>query len=326
MTSSAAPPLVAVVGPTATGKSDLAVALARTLGGEVVGADSRQVYHGMAIGTAQPGPALLAAVPHHLIGFLDPATPFGLAQYLDLARAAIAGIRAPGRLPIVTGGTGQYVAALVQSWSVPRVPPDPALRATLSAEAERAGPQALHKRLAAIDQTAAATIHPHNVRRVIRALEVILHSGRLFSAQRLRSQTTQGALIGLELPRETLYERIDRRVEAMYDAGLLAEVRRLAAAGYRRDLPSMGSIGYPEAWAALAGEITPAEAIRRTQLATHRLARQQLTWFRRAALGINWLRADRPDLVQAALGLIEAAAGGTQDEGDDAVHQDARHR
>lgn len=318
-------PLVAVVGPTATGKSELAVALARALGGEVVGADSRQVYRGMAIGTAQPGPALLSAVPHHLIGFLDPAAPFGLAQYLDLARAAIAAIRARGRRPIVAGGTGQYLAALLEGWDVPRVPPDPALRAALASEAERRGRPALHARLAARDPAAAAAIHPHNLRRVIRALEVIEHTGRPFSSQHDRARAVVGCRIGLELSREALYERIDRRVEAMYTAGLLDEVRRLAAAGYRRDLPSMASIGYPEAWAALAGEVTPAEALRRTQLATHRLARQQLTWFRRAALGIVWLRADRPDLLDAALGAITARVSRTEEENSDAVHQDARH-
>ncbi len=318
-------PLVAIVGPTATGKSELAVALARALVGEIVGADSRQIYRGMAIGTAQPDPELLAAAAHHLIGFLAPDSPFGLAQYLDLAREAIAAIRARGRLPILAGGTGQYLAALLEGWSVPRVPPDPALRAALGAEAERSGPRALHARLAGLDPAAAAAIHPHNVRRVIRALEVIEHSGRRFSEQQGRSPATAGVVIGLELPREALYERIDRRVERMYAAGLLDELRRLAAAGYRRDLPSMASIGYPEAWAALAGEITQAEAIRRTQLATHRLARQQLTWFRRAAIGITWLQAGRTDLLGAALSFIETRPARRYDEGDDAVHEDARH-
>ncbi len=319
-------PLIAIVGPTATGKSELAVALARAIGGEIVGADSRQVYRGMAIGTAQPEPELLAAAPHHLIGFLNPDSPFGLAQYLDVAREAIAAVRARGRRPILAGGTGQYLAALLQGWSVPRVPPDLALRAALTAEAERGGPLALHARLAALDPADAAAIHPHNLRRVIRALEVIEHTGRRFSEQQGRSPATAGAVLGLELPREALYERIDRRVERMYAAGLLDEVRRLAEAGYRRDLPSMASIGYPEAWAALAGEVRPAEAIRRTQLATHRLARQQLTWFRRAALGIIWLRAGRPDLLDAALAAIDGQRGRRRDEDDDAVHEDARHR
>lgn len=320
-----AAPLIAIVGPTASGKSELAVALAHALGGEVVGADSRQVYRGMAIGTAQPGTELLSAVPHHLISFLAPDSPFGLAQYLDLAHEAIAAIRARGRVPIVVGGTGQYIAALLEGWHVPRVPPDPALRATFAAEAERLGAATLHARLAALDPAAAAAIHPRNVRRVVRALEVIEHTGRPFSAQQQRHGAAAGIVVGLDLPRETLYERIDRRVEAMYNAGLLDEVRWLAEAGYRRDLPSMASIGYPEAWAALTGEIAMDEAIRHTQLATHRLARQQFTWFRRMASGVTWLRADRLDLLDAAVATLQAPPVRPEHEEDDAVHQDARN-
>jgi len=315
-------PLIAVVGPTATGKSELAVALARALGGEVVGADSRQVYRGMVIGTAQPGPELLAAVPHHLIGFLAPNAPFGLATYLDLARDAIAGIRGRGHLPILAGGTGQYVAALVEDWAVPRVPPDAAFRAALEAEAERLGRQALHDRLGRLDAEAAATIHPHNLRRVIRALEVIKHTGRSFSAQRGSGNAANVIALGLELPREALYARSDRRVEAMYAAGLLDEVRDLRAAGYARNLPSMASIGYPEAWAALSGEIGADEAIRRTQVATHRLARQQFTWFRRAGLRLHWLQADRPDLTEAALARVRRLFE-PPNEDCHAIHEDA---
>ncbi|HLZ73005.1 MAG TPA: tRNA (adenosine(37)-N6)-dimethylallyltransferase MiaA [Dehalococcoidia bacterium] len=325
MSRAAPEPLIAVVGPTATGKSELAVVLAQVLGGEVIGADSRQVYQGMAIGTAQPGLELQAAVPHHLVGFLPPDAPFGLAIYLDSAREAIAGIWARGRVPILAGGTGQYLAALIEGWNVPRVPPHAAFRAALAAQAERDGREALHQRLATLDPDAAAGIHPHNLRRVIRALEVIEHSGRPFSVQRGSGGQERATVLGLELPRELLYERIDRRVEAMYAAGLLDEVRQLERDGFGSTLPSMAGIGYPEAWAVSRGEVSAAEAIRRTQLATHRLARQQLTWFRRAALGIHWLRADRADLREAALAHIRRRRSAVEPtEETDALHEDAR--
>lgn len=317
--------LIAVVGATATGKSDVAVALAQALGGEIVGADSRQVYRGMAIGTAQPPPEQLRAVPHHLIGNIAPDAAFGLASYLDLAKAAIADIRSRGRVAIVAGGTGQYVRALLEDWTVPRVPPDRALRAALAAEAHARGVEALHTRLAAVDPTAATAIHPNNMRRVIRALEVFAYTGRPISAQQ-RASRSLAIVIGLALPRDTLYERIDRRVEAMYAAGLLDEVAALAAAGYGPHLPSMASIGYPEAWAAHAGDLDPAEAIRRTQLATHRLARQQHTWFRPDDARIAWLDAAEPWVAAQAIETVRRLLRGRGPdlEANGAVHEDAR--
>jgi tRNA dimethylallyltransferase len=285
-------PIVAVVGATATGKSEVAVALARALDGEIVGADSRQVYQGMAIGTAQPTPAQLAAVPHHLIGFLPPDARFSLGEYLERARTVIAAIRARGRLPIVAGGTGQYVWALLEGWEVPRVPPDDALRDALHAYAREHGPEALYQRLREADPDAAAFIDPRNVRRVARALEVIAATGRPFSAQRRRGPAERAIVIGLRLPYAQLDARIDRRVEEMYRAGFLDEVRALEGAGYGPDLPSMRSIGYPEAWKALRGETSVANAIAATQMATRRLARRQGAWFRAGDPRIVWLDAD----------------------------------
>ena len=302
-------PLVAVVGATATGKSEVAVALARALNGEVVGADSRQVYRGMAIGTAQPDAALLAAVPHHLIGCLPPDAPFSLANYLDSARAAITAIRARGRLPIVAGGTGQYVWALLEGWDVPRVPPDYTLRAELEAFAAEQGAEALHGRLAAADPDAAALIHPNNVRRTVRALEVIAHSGRPFSRQRGRRDDEDAIAVGLRLPRNDLYERIDGRVHAMYAAGIADEVRALQTAGYRFDLPSQRSIGYPEAWRFIVGALTEREAIAATQIATHRLARQQATWFRADDRRIAWIDAGG-GAGERAIAAVTARLGG----------------
>jgi tRNA dimethylallyltransferase len=307
-------PLIAVVGATATGKTGVGIALARALDGEIVGADSRQVYRGMAIGTAQPTADELAAAPHHLVGVVAPDEPFGLAEYLDRARAAIAAIHGRGRLPILVGGTGQYVWALLEGWTVPRVAPDAALRSELARFVAEGGADALHERLRAVDPVAAAAIHPNNVRRVIRALEVFQHSGRPISAQQRRVALDHVAVIGMELERDALYRRIDERVVEMYRRGLLDEVRALERAGYDPHLPSMASIGYPEAWAVLRGDLTVGEAIARTQTATHRLARQQSTWFRRDDTRIAWLDAADAAAEQAvALAPARLAALGTKD-------------
>ncbi len=285
------PPLIAVVGATGTGKTAAGIALAQALDGEIVGADSRQVYRGMAIGTAQPSAAELAAIPHHLVGFLSPDEPFGLATYLDLARASITAIRERGRRPIIVGGTGQFIWALLDGWAVPRVPPDDAFRARWEQFAAQNGPLALHARLGQADSAAAAVIHPHNIRRVIRALEVMEHTGELFSVQQRRLPDNDVTILGLSHERTVLYETIDRRVESMYARGLLDEVRALARLGYTCDLPAMASIGYPEAWAAAAGTMSHSEVIRLTQFATHRLVRQQSTWFRSADARIRWIAA-----------------------------------
>lgn len=305
-------PLLAVVGATATGKTASGIALARAFDGEIVGADSRQVYRGMAIGTAQPSAEELAAAPHHLIGFLSPAEPFGLATYLDMAAASIAAIRARGRRPIIVGGTGQFIWALLEGWTVPRVLPDAAFRAELEQYAAQHGPEALHTRLRGVDEPAALLIHPRNVRRVIRALEVIRHTGEPFSAQRRRLAVEEVRVVGLSLERTALYNRIDRRLESMYEHGLLEEVRDLARQGFSADLPSMASIGYPEAWAAVNGEISCDEAIRRTQFATHRLVRLQSTWFRSGDARIRWVDVSSASDPQVLAGLVVAAANGDQ--------------
>lgn len=311
------PRLIAVVGATATGKTGVGVALARRFGGEIVGADSRQVYRGMAIGTAQPSPAELAAAPHHLVGNVAPDVPFGLADYLDRARDCVERIRSRGRLPLLVGGTGQYVWALLEAWSVPRVAPDPALRADLERFATEYGTAALHERLRSVDPVAAAAIHPNNVRRVVRALEVFSHTGQPISAQQQRRRSLDGALVlGLALPREELYRRIDARVVAMYRRGLLDELRALDAAGYGPDLPSMASIGYPEAWGVLRGAMSEDAAILRTQQATHRLARQQGTWFRAGDPRIAWLDA-AADAERRALDRAEAWLSGTETKARD---------
>lgn len=297
--------LIAVVGPTASGKTALAVGLAEQLGGEVVNADSRQVYRYMDIGTAKPTPVERARAPHHLTDICDPDEPFGLADFLAAAGRTIDDITRRTRLPVVAGGTGQYVRALIEGWQAPPVAPDPGLRGELTERAERDGPAALHTELATRDPEAAAAIHPRNVRRVVRALEVVRATGQPFSQQRRRGEAPYRALmLGLALTRETLYRRIDERVDRMFAAGLVDEVRRLLALGYGRDLPAMNSIGYAQVCSFLAGDLTLAEAIARTKTGTHRLARTQANWFRRDDARIRWLDAEHGPPVAAAVAAV----------------------
>jgi tRNA dimethylallyltransferase len=301
------PRLVAVVGATATGKTALAIELARRLDGEIISADSRQVYRSMDIGTAKPTAVEQAAAPHWLIDAVSPDEPFTLAQFLDMANAALAVIWARGRLPIVAGGTGQYVWALLEGWRVPRVPPDRALRAGLEERASREGVAALLEDLRAIDPESARTIDPSNARRIIRAIEVTRATGRPFSAWRKKDPPQfESRIIGLRMERDALYSRIDQRVDGMMAAGLVEEVRRLNAAGYGCDLASMASIGYREVCAHLRGELTLADVAARIKTETHRLARMQHTWFREDDPRIAWLDADAADLVERATAVARS--------------------
>jgi len=292
--------LVAIVGPTASGKSRIALDLARELGGEIVNADSREVYRGMDIGTAKPTAADRGRVPHHLFDIADPADGFSLALYRDAARAALNDIWDRDAFAWLVGGTGQYVWALLEDWQVPEVPPDEELRAQLAAFAKSRGVLALHARLAEVDPLAAERIDARNVRRVVRALEVFQHSGIPMSAWQTKSKPDfEFLLFGIELPREELYQRIDRRVESMFAGGFVDEVRALLDAGVPADAPAMSSIGYGEAVRQLRGEITLVEAIQATQWATHRLARQQAQWFRRNDKRITWVH-DAQDIEMQA--------------------------
>jgi tRNA dimethylallyltransferase len=296
--------LVAVVGATATGKTALAIAVARALDGEIINADSRQVYRGMDIGTAKPTVAEQAAARHWLIDAVRPNEPFTLADFLAAASAAIADIRSRGKLPIVAGGTGQYVWALLEGWRVPRVPPDRALRAELEAVAAHQGVDALASMLRAIDPASAVAIDPRNVRRVVRAIEVTRATGRPYSAwQKKDAPQTDMRIIGLRMGRDALYRRIDARVDAMLAAGFVAEVERLRADGYGCDLPSMSGIGYRQICEHLGGQCTLDDAVARIKTETHRLARMQHTWFRFADTRISWIDAEAPDLIERALAV-----------------------
>ncbi len=299
-------PLLAVVGPTATGKTGLAIDLALRLQGEIVSADSRQLYQGMDIGTAKPTPEERARVPHHLLDIITPETPYTLTQYQADAQAAIAGIAARGHLPLLVGGTGLYIRAVVDNLAIPEVPPNWELRRDLEAQAAREGAAALHARLATLDPASAASIDPANVRRVIRALEVCLVTGQPFSSlQGARPSPYRALLLGLTCDRALLYARADRRVDAMLAAGLVDEVRALAARGYDWRLPAMTSLGYGEIGAYLRGETSLEEAITRLKFNTHSYIRRQYSWFRPDAR-IHWLECEMPKLADAALAVIHA--------------------
>ena len=300
-------PLVCVVGPTAVGKTALAVALARRFGGEVVNADSRQVYRGMTIGTAKPTAEEMAAAPHHLIDILDAPENFGLGQFLDVAADVLRDIRSRGRLPIVCGGTGQYVWALAEGQQLAAVPPDPGFRAELEVEAKHKGAEVLHRRLAGIDPARAAALDARNVRRVIRALEIHHVTRRLPSE--LQPVSTQGGnalVLGLTMPRELLYRRIDERVDLMMADGFLREVEELRAAGFPMNTGPLNSPGYRELGQHLDSELSLEEAVARTKTKTHRLARRQYAWFKPGDPRICWLDADAPRLAERASDVVSA--------------------
>ena len=286
------PPLIIIVGPTAVGKTELSLQLAERLDGEIVSADSRLFYRGMDIGTAKPTPAERARVPHHLIDVADPDQTWSLAVFQRAATQAIAAIRARGKLPFLVGGTGQYVQAVTHAWAPPAAAPDPRLRAELERMAESNGKDWLHTQLAALDPAAAKSIDPRNLRRTVRALEVVLTTGRKFSEQRGQGDSPYRLLtLGLTRPRPELYARVDARIEAMFAAGLLDEVRGLLAKGYSPELPAMSSIGYRECAAVLEGRMTLEEAKIQMRRLTRIFVRRQANWFKLEDPKIKWFEA-----------------------------------
>jgi tRNA dimethylallyltransferase len=297
--------VIAVVGPTAAGKSGLAVALAQALGGEVINADSMQVYRGMDIGTAKLTPAERHGVPHHLLDLWDVRQTANVADYQRLARAAIADIGARGRVPILAGGSGLYVRAALEDLSFPGTDPD--IRARLESELAETGPAALHARLAAADPAAARAILPSNGRRIVRALEVIELTGRPFTASLPDYAAGAAAVparqLGLRLPRDELDRRIEARVGQMWAAGFEQEVRRLEQQGLREGLTASRALGYQQLLRHLAGETTLDQARDETVRATRRFARRQESWFRRDPR-ITWLDATAPGLLTQALSVI----------------------
>jgi tRNA dimethylallyltransferase len=274
--------------------------------GEVINGDSRQVYRHMDIGTAKPGAAERAIVPHHLYDIVDPDEPFSLARYLARANETLADCWLRAVLPIVVGGSGQYVWALLEGWQVPRVAPDHSLRAELEARAGREGAQSLVDELTRVDPAYAATVDTKNLRRVIRALEVYKRTGQPLSSCRTRTPPDfSWTALGLAFPRDEVYSRIDTRVDAMMGAGLLDEVRGLIERDYPCDLPSMSGIGYRQLCQHLAGELSLTDAVERIKTETHRLARMQSNWFRQNDERIHWLDS-RDDTFSQALRVVES--------------------
>jgi tRNA dimethylallyltransferase len=292
-------PLIVILGPTAVGKTEVALQLAERLDGEIVSADSRLFYRGMDIGTAKPSPAERKRVPHHLIDVADPDQTWSLAMFQEAARKAIAGIHARLKLPFLVGGTGQYVRAVTEGWAPPGVRADERLRSVLERMAAQKGAPWLHARLMAVDPASAQGIDARNVRRTIRAWEVILLTGRRFSEQRARIHSPYAlCLIGLTRPRPELYERIDERIEAMFASGLLDEARGLLARGYASDLPSMSGIGYRECAAVLRGEMSLDEARTQMKRLTRVFVRRQANWFKANDPAIRWFDAGRTRVAE----------------------------
>ena len=301
----ARPPLIVILGPTAAGKTSLSLDLATRFDGEIVGADSRQIYQGMDIGTAKPSAEEQAQVPHHLVDIQPPDRQMALATYQQLAFSAIDAIHERERVPFLVGGSALYLRAVTEGLQIPEVAPNPALRAELETFAQENGRAALHARLQASDPDAAAQIHPNNLRRVIRALEIVKTTGRRKSELESAAPPPYRILkIGLDLPRPLLHERIDRRVHEMLNAGLVEEMASLLAAGYAPELPALSSLGYREIAAYLRGETSLAAAVERIQIETHRFVRHQYTWFRRIP-DIRWFDASQAQ--QTAIGELVAS-------------------
>lgn len=304
------PRIVAIVGPTAVGKSAIAERVACHLGGEIVSADSMQVYRGMDIGTAKT-PLALRAVAYHCIDLVDPGAPFSAALYQTAAREAIAGIRARSRVPVFCGGTGLYLRAALDDWVFPPGDACSVQRRALEDDALRLGPAVLHARLADVDPRAASMIHVSNVRRVIRALEMAA-SGGSYAAQAARFETRtaiyETIFIGLTMQREALYQRIDERVDLMIADGLVAEVEKLIGLGYRDALSSSQAIGYKQLVPVVEGGGDLSEAVEAIKRATRRYAKRQLTWFR-ADRRIAWFDLtgiDDRTVTEELLALIES--------------------
>jgi tRNA dimethylallyltransferase len=297
------PPVVAVVGPTASGKTDLSLDLAEALGGEVVNTDSMQLYRGMDIGTAKLPVGERRGIVHHLLDVLDVTEPATVAQFQGWARAAIDDCRARGVVPVLVGGSALYTRAVLDRFEFPGT--DPAVRARLEQELAEVGPEALHARLAAADPAAAARIIATNGRRVVRALEVIEITGRPFSATlpSLSYFYDDAVQVGVDIGRPVLDERIALRVRRMWDAGLVEEVRHLAERGLGSGRTASRALGYQQVLAFLAGECTEAEAFEATVSGTRRFARRQDAWFRKDPR-ISWVGWETTDRVERALAAV----------------------
>ena len=293
------PLVVVLVGPTAVGKTEVSLQLAKKFSSEIVSADSRLFYRGMDIGTAKPSPEERAQVPHHLVDIADPDETLSLVEFQQRTRDAISSIVSRGRLPLLVGGTGQYIRAVTAGWKPPQATSNPTLRTALERLISERGKAWLHRRLEMLDPAAASSIDLRNARRTIRALEVILTTGRRFSEQRRAEPSPfHFTTIGLRLPRSELYSRIDQRIDKMFESGLLDETRRLLQQGYAADLPAFSAIGYAQCLRVIRGEWDVEQAKADTRRATRVFARRQANWFKDSDPRIAWFDASKPELAE----------------------------
>jgi len=300
--------LIVLLGPTAVGKTELALRLAEQMSMEIISADSRLFYRGMDIGTAKPSLEERARVPHHLIDVVDPDETWSLAEFQQAAKNRIEEIHQRGKYPLMVGGSGQYLRSIIEGWFPPKLAPNPLLRAALESWAEEIGNDALHARLAAIDPGAAENIDARNLRRTLRALEVILSTGVPFSSQRRKTESPyHNLVIGLSRPRPELYARIDARIDAMLAAGWLEEIQDLLTKGFSPNLPSMSAIGYQQLIKHIGAEISLEEAVAQIKKATRVFVRRQANWFKPTDPAIHWFDASEPDLIPR----IESMVRGT---------------
>jgi len=305
--------LLGIVGPTGVGKSHMGIQLAQALNGEIVNADSRQVYRFMDIGTAKPTPQERAIIPHHVIDVVGPNENFSLAQYQQLAVRAIEDIQQRDRLPIVVGGSGQYVWSVLEGWGIPQVAPNPEFRQGMEERADMGEGAKLHEELRDVDPEAAQRIDPRNVRRTIRALEVFNETETPYSQlQRKEAPPFNIFVIGLTADREELYRRIDLRVDRMIELGLVDEVKRMTSRGFDFNMPALLSIGYRQIGQFLRDELTLPGAIQQIKFETHRLARQQYTWFRLEDDRIHWFDIQRTSDAQIMGPLNRFLRGGNR--------------
>jgi tRNA dimethylallyltransferase len=298
--------LVAIVGPTGIGKTRLVIHLARLFNGEIVSADSRQVYRYMDIGTAKPTPLELAEIPHHLIDIVDPDEDFSLAWYQELAYLAIEDILRRNRLPFLAGGSGLYVKAVLEGWQIPRVSPDRELRYNITKRANEKSINELYEELVRVDPDAAAKIDRRNVRRVIRALEVYAKAREPFSKLGNKQPPSFDSLIiGLTADRSYLYHMVDRRVDKMMEQGFVQEVKKLMGMGYDLALPAMSGIGYRQAGQIIRGELNSEAAVQKIKTETHRFIRHQYAWFRTDDEKIHWFDVEHQGYSEVEKTLAE---------------------
>ena len=305
--------MIAIVGPTAVGKSELALHLAQYFPVEIISADSRQVYRYMDIGTNKPSPAERASVLHHVIDVVEPDEDFNLVMYHQLAIKALKAIQKKGKLPLLVGGSGLYVWSLVEGWRIPQVPPNQKLRRQLKVRAEQEGSQSLYQELQDIDPRAAVKINPGNIRRIIRALEIYRATGQPPSQSQCKEiPDFPILLVGLTQERSKLYRKIDLRVDKMIQIGLVKEVEQLLEKGYSPSLPSMSGIGYKQIGQFLRGEMTLPQAVDKIKYETHRLARHQYAWFRPDDSRIHWFEVSVtekeacPDFMGVTSGKVKS--------------------